>query len=293
MPAVMQSRWQKWALLSALLLLSACDNAVTPLADQWEIPDRQPLAPTGSALMSAWENLPLEERDERVVEEVLAGNVPSWLKSLRTLSMERAVDGDWVAVEIGVLPDYLAVGSDDDFMLMPMSPQAAQRIADATGMMLPTPMLVDEIWAQAEARVDPRPIPPSPAMTTVPVFVQHHQKLMAQRDSLRITGGTWVAGHKKDVVLSGRLQASSGKVAIYGWHRANGIPIQPVYTGHTDRWVDYSHGIRLIARSIRIDGKEVDLSELLKDASRARWFLADGPMADPRYSKSASGALNR
>jgi hypothetical protein len=271
------------ALILVMPLALSCDNAVEPLADQWEIPDRNSGSASGSELMRAWENLSLEARDDRIVEEILAGNVPSWLRSLQTLTVERFAGGDFVDVEIGVLPDYLAVGSDDDFVLMPMSPQAAQRIADATDMMLPTPMLVDEIWSQSDVRVSPRPIPPSPAMTTVPVFADHNARLMAQRDSLGVISGSWVAGHKKDVVLSGRLEGTSGKVAIYGWHRLNGQAIQPVYTGHTDRWVDYSHGIRLITRSIRIDGEQADLLDLLQDASRSRWFVSDGPLTVAAY----------
>lgn len=279
--------------LVGLVLLMACDNAVDPLADHWMLPDRPAGAETGSELMRSWELLSLEDRDDRVVEEILRGNVPSWLRILRSLSLERVVDGEWVQIEIGILPDYLAVGSDQDFVLMPMSPQAAQRIADATDMMLPTPMLVDEIWRQADVRVAPRPIPPSAAMTTIAVFKDHHDGLMAQRDTLGIADGAWIAGHKKDVVLSGRLDGLTGKVAIYGWHRSSGNPIQPVYTGHSDRWVDYSHGIRLIARSIRIDGKPADLGGLLQDASRWDWFIADGPMVDPAYSTHVSSAASQ
>jgi hypothetical protein len=33
---------------------------------------------------------------------------------------------------IYVTPDYLALGSDDDYLLMPMTPATAQRLADAT-----------------------------------------------------------------------------------------------------------------------------------------------------------------
>lgn len=274
------------AFILATSWFAGCDNAVEPLADEWEIPERRTGSPSGSELISEWEGLSLEARDDRIVEEILSGNVPSWLRALQTLSVERFSDGDFVQVTIGVLPDYLAVGSDEDFVLIPMSPQAAQRIADGTNMTLPTPMLVDEIWAQADVHVAPRPIPPSPAMTTLPVFVDHHERLMAQRDTLDIDPGSWIAGHKKDVVLSGRLNGATGKVAIYGWHRLDGQAIQPVYTGHTDRWVDYSHGIRLISRSIRIDGKQADLVDILEDESRSGWFISDGPLSPASYPVS-------
>ena len=39
---------------------------------------------------------------------------------------------------IEVQPDFLAIGSDDDFIRMPMTPQTAQKIADLSGGLLNT-----------------------------------------------------------------------------------------------------------------------------------------------------------
>ncbi len=44
-----------------------------------------------------------------------------------------------------------------------------------------------------------------------------------------------------------------------------GEPIQPLYTGHVDRYVDYSHGVRLVAREMKIDGRRTTLSQVLSD----------------------------
>lgn len=284
MPAEMRFSSLICSILTLIAVIAAgCDSASDQLNDEWSLPVRPSEAATGSELAAAWTDLSLEDREALLVQEFLSGNVPDWLRHIRFLSLEKPRGGDWVTLEIGVLPDYLAVGSSADFLYMPMTPQAAQRIADATEMMLPTPFLVDAIWQQAEDRVDPRPIPPSPAMTTMPVFVQHHSMLASQRDSLGLQAGTWMAGHKKDVVLSGRLNETDSRVAIYGWHRPGGTPIQPVYTGHTDRWVDYSHGIRLVSRFIRVDGKVRNLTELLTDGETSSWFLDDGPLDEASY----------
>ena len=98
----------------------------------------------------------------------------------------------------------------------------------------------------ATVKLAPSPIPPTPAMTTVPVFLRHNETVLAQRSGE--PPGRLVAGHKKDVVIANKVFATTGKVAIYGWHRAVGKPIQPLYTGHTAAWVDYSHGVRLVRR---------------------------------------------
>lgn len=287
MPVEMRCRrvsfpcWIVVVLIANVLL--GCDSKVENLAVEWEVPPRDRSASTGSELMRQWEKLSLEERDGSIVQEVLAGNVPDWIRSLRIVELDRLDGGKGVEVQVAVLPDYLAVGSSDNFVIMPMSPQAAQQIADATGMMLPTPMLVDAIWAQSDARLDPRPIPPSEAMTTLPVFVEHDQILRAQRDSAAVQPGAWLAGHKKDVVLTTALNGTSARVAIYGWHRSDGSPIQPIYVGHTDRWVDYSHGVRLVSRSILVNGSVQSLPDVLKHETRSQWFLDEGPLVTAGY----------
>ena len=48
------------------------------------------------------------------------------------------------------------------------------------------------------------------------------------------------AGPRKDLVLTSRLWLDPGKVAIYGWHRARGAPIQPLSTVHGAGYADYS-----------------------------------------------------
>jgi hypothetical protein len=147
--------------------------------------------------------------------------------------------------------------------------------------------MVDAVWEAADVRLEPQPIPPSPAMTTVPVFEDHNRLVRAQRARHTERAGAIVAGHKKDVVLTAALASSPGKVAIYGWHHLDGRAIQPVYLGHTDRWVDYSHGIRLVLREIVVDGVRRDLADVLRDVTLAPLFSDQGVIATPRYALPA------
>jgi len=255
--------------------VAACDSA-----PRLDLPPRPPDAPAGSEFARSVEGLDLEARDARIVAEVLRGNVPEWLRELAPV---RVGEGDAV-VEFRVTPDYLAVGSESDYLLAPMSPQAAQRIADRLGMSLPTPRMVDAIWGEAGVKLAPEPIPPGPEMTTVPVFLRHSDSTRVRRDAVPVPMGALTAGHKKDVVLSRELGAAPGRVAIYGWHQQDGEPIQPLYLGHTDRWVDYSHGIRLVHRTIRVSGDPADLSAVLRDPALARLLSGEGAFASPpRY----------
>jgi hypothetical protein len=151
-------------------------------------------------------------------------------------------------------------------------------------MALPTPLIVDRLWEAAAVRLDPQPIDPSPEMTTVPVFVEHNAMVA---DQLRVRGakpGRLVAGHKKDIVVSLGLADAKGKVAIYGWHRRDGNPIQPLYLGHSDRWVDYSHGIRLVSRVVRVDGEVKDWYHALRDEELVVALSGEGVLLEARYA---------
>lgn len=254
---------------------------VQVLAQQLALPPRSPLALSGSAFAEALNDLNLEDREERIVQEVLQGNVPAWLRELqpvRTTSPDGAHH-----MTCWVTPDYLAVGSDTDYLLVPLTPQAAQHIADTLNMSLPTPKIVDATWENATLKMVPEPIPPSPEMTTVPVFWRHSVAVHEQRRRAAIPMGGLVAGHKKDVVVTRTLAANPGRVAIYGWHKPNGEPIQPLYLGHTDRWVDYSHGVRLVSRSIEVDGTTMDLWEALRDPVFAVMLSSEGVVEQPWY----------
>jgi hypothetical protein len=87
-----------------------------------------------------------------------------------------------------------------------------------------------------------------------------------------------ISGIKKDVVLSSKnaWKDRTKRVAIYGWHKSDGKPIQPLYTGHVDWYVDYSHGIRLIDRKVRVNGRRMDYLELLNH-SKLRGLVSDEP----------------
>jgi hypothetical protein len=256
----------------------------TPLTAQTlALPPRPGGAPGGAAIAAAVADLDLEARERVVYAEIARGNVPSWLREMVPVRMQRALDGRSISVTFWAAPDYLAVGSDDDWFLMPLSPQTAQRIANLTHTSLPTPPMVDAIWHQAVVRPGPDSIAPSAAMTTVPVFAEHMATVLGRRMASPAPLGALAAGHKKDVVLTPRLDSLPGRVAIYGWHLPDGRPIQPLWLGHTRRHVDYSHGVRLVGRTVSLDGVAHDIRGVLTDSVLAAALSEEGSMREPRY----------
>ena len=59
------------------------------------------------------------------------GNVPPFL---RTFVPGRGRPLGAVKATYFVAPDYLAVGSDDDYFLTPLTPETAQKVADLLGL---------------------------------------------------------------------------------------------------------------------------------------------------------------
>lgn len=253
-------------------------------APAFDVPPRARDAQTGIEVAREVSTLDLDAREERIYAEVSTGNVPSWFGKLRRVQMTGEVGGREHRVTFWVTPDYLSVGSDGDFFLFPLSPQTGQRIADLVGGSLPTAPMVDAIWRSANVRLAPIRMQPSMLNLTVDAFMRHDDLVRAQRQLHGVSPGNLVAGHKKDVVLAAALSTSPGNVAVYGWHRPEGRPIQALNTAMLDSRVDYNHGIRLVHRDVLVDGVRLDLMDVLRDPELAPLLSGEGVIAEPRYS---------
>ena len=177
------------------------------------------------------------------------------------------------------MPDYLAIGSDNDFVRMPMTPQTAQKIADEFGCVLPTRKMVDAIDSQAELQLPPMPM--TEKREAVDTFASNNRIIQSQRGDRPL--GLLTIGTKKDIVLSPRIFEKPKRLAIYGWRQLSGEPIQPLTIVHWNGYVDYSHGVRLVRETVDVDGKQLKIAELLADPDRCGLVSDEGPMNPPRY----------
>ena len=176
------------------------------------------------------------------------------------------------------MPDYLAIGSDDDFVRMPMTPQTAQRIADRFGCVLPTRKMVDAIDAVAEVRLAPQPMTEDREAVAAFCCRTTRSKSSAADKPL----GLLTIGTKKDIVLTPRIFERPQRLAIYGWRQLDGQPIQPLTIVHLDWYVDYSHGVRLVRDRSTSMASQHKIAELLRDR-RCGLVSDEGPMQPPRY----------
>lgn len=202
------------------------------------------------------------ERDSLAKIEILSGNFPHFLKRFVRIdvSVTDSATGKPVRAHYYVMPDYLSLGTDEDWARIPLTPMAAQVIADRFNCFLPTRKMVDDIYAASTVKL--APVPMYAFRDSSVTMWQHHLIIEGQRKGRK----GLIAGIKKDVVLSGKItrDAKPDREAIYGWHKPDGKPIQPLYTGHINWWVDYSHGIRLVYKTIWVNGNAMDYTEVLK-----------------------------
>ncbi len=297
------------------------------------IPPRATNAPTGSAFMEQLRTLmgevhglsgqELERRraqaEEMIFQEVRRGNMPDFMRpeNYRQITVQRTIGGKTVEVTIRVCPDYLAIGRNDDYVLVPINPRTAQRIADQFGLALPTQSVVDMLDDEAKrtggylgffgaptlARGVINPRTERPAIEgeagarwnnqkygfyegrwmLSPEFTLEQNRLIREARTAAGDPAGIRSGHKKDVVYDIRAipdPAKGPRVVIY--HRG----IQGLSDIHEVTYHDYSHGIRFLDGNVRVtitqaDGsqrtEEMDMATLLN--SQAAFRQRTGPDA--------------
>jgi hypothetical protein len=242
-----------------------------------KIPVRPDSALSGSEFFKAIANLGGSEREQAVLDQLAEGNLPDYLRILKPVEMRhRFEDGQVVEATIFVMPDYLSVGSDRDFLLMPMNLYTALEIAVRFGFILPTKKMVDQIYRQSGFHFKPQPLPAGPQMCSTDYYLNHNKKIREQRSLLCCPLDALVSGHKKDIVITNRLARAIGKIAIYGWHRLSGFPIQPLSTVHKANYADYSHGVRLVSKTVLINGEPRSIYDVLEDPKLSRILSDEG-----------------
>lgn len=229
----------------------------------------------------------IDLREEIIFSEVRSGNIPEFYRKLIEIRDTVLINNKNNTIKYFVLPDFLAIGNDDDYFYCPMRPQLAQKVADLLKCSLPTRKISNRIYQNAAVKMVPQPIPPSKAMITVPIFEKHNSMVQEQRKNTlsQFPNGSLTAGNKKDVVISNKTYNDKGllRVVIYGWHKPDGKAIQPLYNGHSTIHVDYSHGIRFVQNKVWVNGKKTSIQKILKSEILHPLLSDEGVIAKPYY----------
>jgi len=238
---------------------------------------RNAKAPTGSEFVRRIQGLSDDEREAAILDQALSGNFPTFLRHSEPVTLTgHTAEGTAIAITVCVAPDYLAIGSDRDYLYVPMRLQTALAVATRYGALLPTRRIVDAIYSQARVHLEPQPLPASDTMRTTGYYWHHSELVREQRQSVAEPPGALTVGDKKDLVLTNRFWTNLGRVAIYGWHHPDGRPIQPLSTVHGARYADYSHGVRLVGAIAYVNGAATPLLRLLQDPRLASILSDEG-----------------
>ncbi len=238
---------------------------------------------TGSEFARYAATLDTGGREHAILNEILAGNLPSFLRNLVPVKLDyHSLSGKSLSATVFVMPEYLAIGSDRDFLRIPMNLHTASAVASRLGYVLPTRKIVDAIYQQAAFHFSPEPMTAGPQMRSTEYYLTHNGKIEVQAKALGVVPGSLVSGDKKDVVLSPRITNNPLQLAIYGWHRLNGAPIQTLSTVHGACYADYSHGIRLVSEMALVNGERRSIYDLLADPELAGLVSDEGPIRNLR-----------
>jgi hypothetical protein len=206
----------------------------------------------------------------------MSGNIPDHLRVWIPVQLSHITSqGHVLNASVFVLPDYLSIGSNEDYVRIPVSFNLARRLAAKLNLMLPTRKIVDAVYQQADTRFRPQPMRAGPEMCTTDAFAQHNARINHQRPAQDQDQGL-MSGHKKDLIISSKLALYPGQLAIYGWHRADGQPIQPPSLAHEADYVDYSHGVRFVHPLVMVNGKLLSIYEVLERRDLAPVLSSEG-----------------
>jgi hypothetical protein len=246
------------------------------------IPSRDPGSVSGSTFIQ--NNLKLDgpARELNVLHEFQHGNIPDFLRHFVAISVTDGTN----SLSYLVMSDVLCIGNNSDYVRMPMNPLTAQAIATQYDCTLPTRKMSNDIWIHATNKVTPHAMPPDADMNKTYRISMHNAFVQDQLVKAGLDPHQLTSGHKKDVVLTNGLYPNNlkQKVAIYGWMMLNGQAIQPLnYVSHSVMYEDYSHGIRLVANDVLLNGQARRMQDVFADGKLSALVSDEGPLKFVKY----------
>jgi hypothetical protein len=233
-------------------------------------------SPTGSQFGEMLKKTTMDQkREDMIYKEVMDGNVPDFMKSFVEVKVSPNVS-------VFVQPDYMSIGSDEDFLRVPINCRTAQRIADEIGFALPTRKIVNDTWAAGTIKLAPSPKGPpyDSSMFSAEAIINFNIRVEIQRK------GRFglVVGNSKDVICSNEIAKHPENVVIYGWIQLSSIPIQQTQgLVHLWNFSDYSQHIRYCSDTIMINSQYINYYDALRDPDIYKALSDEGIIKFPKY----------
>lgn len=269
-----------------------------------QFPNRSDNSPTGSQFIQSIIDMKMtDKRDDLVANQILQGNFPDFLRKLVNITISEK--GNTLIYK--VMPDFLSIGSDQDYQRIPLTAPSAQKIADAFNCVLPTPKMSDQIWKNA-TKLPPKPLSGMTSTIRDKTYspesfvaqkmidmdsVQYHNSIV-NKQLVNVEPGQLIAGHLKDIVISDQL-INKKRLGLHGLHTLDGKPIQEgALSAHNDTHFEYAMGTRLVDRQAMLNGKQVDLvNDILKNKDYAYLISNEGPLQFTSYQYEKPALENK
>jgi hypothetical protein len=247
--------------------------------------DREKVPAT--TLLAELPNAPGPKRERMILDFVRRGDVPDFVQVWCPVSVQHgAIKGEFYCT-----PDYLAIGSDEDFVRVRVNGVTAERIAAQAIAVLPTRKMVNDIYRNAACKLVAQTWgePYDHTMMQTARWPVQDQKIFEQALSAKFERGQLWAGHAKDVVVGGGLTAHKGTtIGIYGWFNSAGKPIQGPqvnWDAHEWTYTDYSQCIRLVHSLMMVAGRVLPVQSVLKSPELAPLISDEGALEHVTYSE--------
>ena len=186
-----------------------------------------------------------------------------------------------------------------DWVRVAVTPDAAQRIADMLGVLLPTDRIADLAHTQAEVRLTPHP--QQPVTATIAAMLQHHAAIEHERAGreglLSTVGKEWILGPELFPAAHPAHPLGKDGAINYGWHTTGPVTPNGPYLGrpgvilwqtrgfrHNRFHVDYSQWVpRFVHPRMHVDGRNVATAEVMMSPELAGLVSYQGPLLGTRY----------
>jgi hypothetical protein len=206
--------------LFLLAVNSMAAGELTGLAPELtrKIPARSRQALTGSEFAKFISAMDPRQREQAILKQILEGNIPEFLRRLVPVELKyQPPNGKPLMATIFVAPEYLAIGSDNDFLRIPMNLETATAVVKRLGFVLPTRKIVDAIYKQSSYHFVPEPLPAGPQMRSTQYYQKHNEMIETQARTHGIPARR-EAGPNCDLRMASANRCSNSAAEYCTWH---------------------------------------------------------------------------
>jgi len=274
----------------------------------------------GSEFVATVKNVRGPQLSRMALQAMFDEETPNFLDDRRECFTEAIIDGGYYRCDYEVMPNYLAIGTDDDFVTWPLSIVDLQEYCDHapiawTGAgggtvnewFIPPKKIVFTTWVFSDCKIVPQAFGAMATMTWPETILAEQERINGAMERNGCLLRAFVRAKKAyitapNVKMEGGPNGN-GTLHFTGWYSFD--PIIPeertvgtldgklVYAvqagdeiggkiGHEPEYFDYSHGCDLVYHEVLINGERFTFDEVCSHPKLCVLVSDQGPF-NPRY----------